>query len=84
MYFKCMHAAVLVCVGTLLLDGEHQGQLFVKQVWVSDQRSDGLSAGVNFKRCVAVLTQLTSNGVVVSLSLLTCTIEYTDHKVIAL
>ena len=36
--------------GTLLLDRQLQGQLFVKQVWVSDQSKDGLSVGVNFKQ----------------------------------
>ena len=36
-------------IGSLLFDENLQGQLHVKQVWVSDHREDGLSAGVNFK-----------------------------------
>lgn len=40
-------------LGTLLLDSHLQGQLYVKQVWVSDQTKDGLAVGVNFKKYVS-------------------------------
>jgi hypothetical protein len=36
-------------LGTLLLEPHLQGQLFVRQVWVSNQTRDGLAVGVNFK-----------------------------------
>ena len=39
-------------LGTLLLDSRLQGQLYVRQVWVSDQTKDGLAVGVNFKKSV--------------------------------
>ena len=40
--FKCE-------LGELLLDDDLQGQLYVKGVWISDLRADGLGSGLNFR-----------------------------------
>ena len=39
-------------IGSLLFDANLQGHLYVKQVWLSDRKQDGLSVGVNFKEYV--------------------------------
>ena len=51
-------------LGTLLLDPHLQGQLYVRQVWVSDQTKDGLAVGVNFKTSVSALLYILFGGVV--------------------
>ena len=39
---------VFLLTGALLLDPPHKGHLYVKGVWVSDLRDEGLATGVNF------------------------------------
>ena len=52
--YKCMCHSNNYCdyrhiVGSLILDESLGGQLYVKQIWVSDKKQDGLTIGVNFK-----------------------------------
>ena len=37
----------MCCLGTLLLDESLHGQLYTREIWIQDMRTEGLDTGVN-------------------------------------
>jgi hypothetical protein len=50
LFLEPAQEAVQTDQGILMVDSSLAGQVFVKGIWVSDMREDGLKAGVDFYR----------------------------------